>query len=82
VGTSCAVRIYGQTSLKTSKKIPTRRRGLLPNRFGDFGGEKERTWSIDHMAPKLWVNCISSPNTDKINILQNRRRICSPSAAV
>lgn len=50
--------------------------------FGDFGGERERTWSIDHMAPKLWVNCISSPNTDKINILQNRRRICFPSAAV
>jgi hypothetical protein len=33
VGTSCAERIYGQTSLKTSIKIPTRKRGLLPNIF-------------------------------------------------
>jgi hypothetical protein len=69
-------------SLKTSIKIPQEEGGFFPTCFGDFGGEKERTWSIDHMAPKLWVNCISSPNTDKINILQNRRRICFPSAAV
>jgi hypothetical protein len=42
VGTSCAVRIYGQTSLKTSIKIPTRRRGLLPNMFwGLWGRERE-----------------------------------------